>query len=205
MIEVWIKHTIMVLLRSPPSAGFNRTKFLRRILPWPHAPCDSAERLTDNSNYNARGVDRVSENNDTLVPFVGTEDSDMYFPPSVMGPLDQTSAFSSLDVEYRVMIYDFLGLTAGLTFLVLNHSLAVDWGYYISLQVKNYSPKHMKQNAAEKNTGEACPRGGRVVLCVCMRCSSSWKAAWAECTCVGAARYMYVRGALRDICKRTVF
>jgi len=31
-------------------------------------------------------------------------------------------------------------------------------------QVKNYSPIHMKQNAAEKNTGEACPRGGRVVL-----------------------------------------
>ena len=55
-------------------------------------------------------------------------------------------------------------------------------------QVKNYSPKHMKQNAAEKNTGEACPRGGRVVLCECMRCSSSWKAAWAECTCVGAPR-----------------
>jgi len=57
----------------------------------------------------------------------------MYFPASVMGPLDQTSAFSSLDVEYRVMIYDFLGLTAGLTFLVLNHSLVLDWGYYISL------------------------------------------------------------------------
>ena len=54
----------------------------------------------------------------------------------------------------------------------------------MSSQVKNYSPVYMKQNAA-KNTGPAHGVGG---LCECMRCSSSWKAAWAECTCAGAAR-----------------
>ena len=53
-----------------------------------------------------------------------------------------------------------------------------------SSQVKNYSPVYMKQNAAI-NTGPAHGVGG---LCECVRCSSSWKAAWAECTCAGAAR-----------------
>ena len=42
-------------------------------------------------------------------------------------------------------------------------------------------------------------------LCECMRCSSSLKAAWAECTCAGAARYIVRAWALLDICKRTVF
>ena len=54
----------------------------------------------------------------------------------------------------------------------------------IASQVKNYSPVYMKQNAAI-NTGPAHGVGG---LCECVRCSSSWKAAWAECTCAGAAR-----------------
>ena len=44
--------------------------------------------------------------------------------------------------------------------------------------------KNIKQTAA-KNTGPAHGVGG---LCECMRCFSSWKAAWAECTCAGAAR-----------------
>ena len=53
-----------------------------------------------------------------------------------------------------------------------------------SSQVKNYSPVYIEQTAA-KNTGPAHGVGG---LCECMRCFSSWKAAWAECTCAGAAR-----------------
>ena len=53
-----------------------------------------------------------------------------------------------------------------------------------SSQVKNYSPVYMKQNA--ENKMRPVQRVGG--LCECMRCSSSWKAAWAECTCAGAAR-----------------
>ena len=45
--------------------------------------------------------------------------------------------------------------------------------------------KNIKQTAA-KNTGPAHGVGG---LCGCMRCFSSWKAAWAGCTCAGAARF----------------
>ena len=47
-----------------------------------------------------------------------------------------------------------------------------------------------KQNAAEKKYIyiRARPAHGVGGLCECVRCSSSWKAAWAECTCAGAAR-----------------
>ena len=65
-------------------------------------------------------------------------------------------------------------------------------------------PETHEAERSRKKT-RARPAHGVGGLCECMRCSSSWKAAWAECTCVGAARYMYVRGALRDIYKRTVF
>ena len=59
------------------------------------ATCDSAERnpsSIDNSNYNARGVDRVCENHHTLVPFLCTDDSDMYFPASAATSIDPRTA-----------------------------------------------------------------------------------------------------------------